>query len=184
MAFLLIKNLPRYDCLMEAAKLFPDLDPSACEVFLHLMQAGDDAFRVVDSHLAEHNISQGRFMVLMLLLNKLTRCPHPRTPAELADLAHVTRATMTGLVDTLERDGLVKREPDPDDRRMMSVTLTPKGQALLEAILPQHFKRMAALMQPLTEAERKTFVDLLKKIRSQAAGMPVPGATSCAPAAR
>ncbi len=184
MAFLLIKNLPRYDCLLEAAKHFPDLDPSACEVFLHLMQAGDDAFRVVDSHLAEHHISQGRFMVLMLLLNKVTRSPHPRTPAELADLAHVTRATMTGLVDTLERDGLVKREPDPDDRRMMSVTLTPKGQALLEAILPPHFKRMAALMQPLTEAERKTLVDLLKKIRSQAAGMPVSDSTSCGPAAR
>ncbi len=184
MAFLLIKNLPRYDCLLEAAKHFPDLDPSACEVFLHLMQAGDDAFRVVDSHLAEHNISQGRFMVLMLLLNKVTRTPHPRTPAELADLAHVTRATMTGLVDTLERDGLVKREPDPDDRRMMSVTLTPKGQALLETILPPHFKRMAALMGSLTEAERKTLVDLLKKIRSQAAGMPVPEATPCAPVTR
>lgn len=182
MAFLLIKNLPRYDCLMEAAKLFPDLDPSACEVFLHLMQAGDDAFRVVDSHLAEHNISQGRFMVLMLLLNKLTNCPHPRTPAELAELAHVTRATMTGLVDTLERDGLVKREPDPDDRRMMSVTLTPKGQALLEAILPPHFKRMAALMNPLTEAERKTLVDLLKKIRNQAAGMPAPEEPRCSAA--
>lgn len=174
MAFLLIKNLPRYDCLMEAAKLFPDLDPSATEVFLHLMQAGDDAFRVVDSHLAEHNISQGRFMVLMLLLNKLTNCPHPRTPAELADLAHVTRATMTGLVDTLERDGLVKREPDPNDRRMMSVTLTPKGQALLETILPPHFQRMASLMSPLSETERKTLVDLLKKIRNRAAGMPAP----------
>lgn len=174
MPFLLIKNLPRYECLIEAAKLFPDLDPSACEVFLHLMQAGDDAFRVVNAHLAEHNISQGRFMVLMLLLNKTANCPQPRTPAELADLAHVTRATMTGLVDTLERDGLVTREPDPNDRRQMSVTLTPKGQATLAAILPSHFKRMAALLQSLSDAERKTFLGLLAKIRTQAAAMPAP----------
>jgi DNA-binding MarR family transcriptional regulator len=185
MPFLLIKNLPRYECLLEAAKLFPDLDPSATEVFLHLMQAGDDAFRVVDAHLAEHNISQGRFMVLMLLLDKMTNCPHTRTPAELADLSHVTRATMTGLIDTLERDGLVKREPDQHDRRMMSVTLTPKGAALLQTILPPHFKRMAALMEPLDEAERKTFVGLLKKIRQQAIAMetppsPVPGKASAA----
>ncbi len=164
MPFLLIKNLPRYECLIEAAKLFPDLDPSACEVFLHLMRAGDEAFRVVDSHLAEHNISQGRFMVLMLLLNKGDGCAQPRTPAELADLSHVTRATMTGLIDTLERDGLVTREPDRTDRRMLSVTLTDKGRELLEMILPRHFKRMAALMQPLTEAERKTMVQLLGKI--------------------
>ncbi|HTO02369.1 MAG TPA: MarR family transcriptional regulator [Opitutus sp.] len=179
MPFLLIKNLPRYECLMDAAKLFPDLDPSACEVFLHLLQAGDEAFRVVDSHLAEHRISQGRFMVLMQLLNKSTHCPMSRTPAELADLSHVTRATMTGLIDTLERDGLVNREPDPSDRRMMCVTLTSKGRALMEQILPQHFQRMAALMKPLTEVERKTLVELLVKIRQQATGM-IDGPTTAA----
>lgn len=164
MPFLLLKNLPRYDCLLEAAKLFPDLDPSATEVFLHLLQAGDEAFRVVEAHLGEHNISQGRFMVLMLLLHKSGKCPAPNTPAGLADLSRVTRATMTGLIDTLERDGLVKREPDRNDRRMMSVTLTPKGQSLLEKILPKHFQRMAELMEPLTQVERKTLVQLLGKI--------------------
>jgi DNA-binding MarR family transcriptional regulator len=168
MPFLLIKNLPRYECLIEASKQFPDLDPSACEVFLHLMQAGDEAFRVVDSHLAEHSISQGRFMVLMLLLNKAQNCGYPRTPAELADLSHVTRATMTGLVDTLERDGLVTREADLVDRRMQSVALTEKGRLLLNQLLPQHFKRMSALMQPLDEGERKTLVQLLGKIRQRA----------------
>ncbi|HYD84481.1 MAG TPA: MarR family transcriptional regulator, partial [Opitutus sp.] len=59
---------------------------------------------------------------------------------------------------------------------------TPKGQALLETILPPHFKRMAALMNPLTETERKTLVDLLKKIRNQAAGMPAPEEPRCSAA--
>ncbi len=169
MPFLLLKNIPRNECLIEAAALFPDLDPSACEAFLHLMQTADEAFRVTDSNLARHNISQGRFVVLMLLLDKTTNCPKPRTPAELAELANVTRATMTGLVDTLERDGLVRREPDLVDRRMMSVHLTAKGRALLDAILPTHFQRMAALMQTLSEAERRTLVQLLGKVREQAA---------------
>jgi len=168
MPFLLLKDLPRYECLLEASKAFPDLDPSATEVFLHLLRAGDSAFRTVEVHLAEHNISQGRFTVLLLLLDKADNCPRPSTPAELADMAGVTRATMTGLVDTLERDGLVRREPDPKDRRMMSVNLTPKGQALLHEILPGHFQCMAALMHSLTEAERKTLVRLLNKIQQQA----------------
>ena len=169
MPFLLIKNLPRYECLLDAAKQFPDLDPSACELFLHLMQAGDAAFRVVDSHLAEHNISQGRFMVLMQLLNKGGNCARSQTPAELADLSHVSRATMTGLIDTLERDGLVKREPDLTDRRMMAVTLTEKGRLLLQDILPPHFREMAWLMSPFSESERKTFVTLLSKVMKRAA---------------
>lgn len=171
MPYLLIKSLPRYECLLEAAQRFPDLDPSATAVFLHLMQAGDEAFRVAESHLAEHDLSQGRFMVLMLLLHKSSECADPSTPAELADLSHVTRATMTGLIDTLVRDDLVKREPDQHDRRMMLVTLTPKGRALLERIMPIHYQRMAKLMEPLTEAERKTLLQLLSKIIHQAGAL-------------
>ncbi len=171
MPFLLLKSLPRYETLLEASKLLPHLDPSAMAVFLHLMYAGDEASRIAESHLAKHDISQGRFMVLMLLLNKHTGCPRSCTPAELADHSRVTRATMTGLVDTLERDGLVKREPDQNDRRMLSVTLTPKGHALLDKIMPEHFRRMAKLMEPLSEAERQTLLQLLAKIMQQAGVM-------------
>lgn len=180
----MLKDLPRYECLLEASQKFPDLDPSACEAFLHLLRTGDEAFRVSDEHLARHHISHGRFTVLMLLLDKSQNCPRAHTPAELADLAGVTRATMTGLIDTLERDGLVTRTPDPSDRRMMSVTLTPHGQARLESILPGHFKRMSALLSTLDESERRTLVRLLVKILERAADLnKATAATASAPAA-
>src|SRR5262249_43013122 len=165
MPLLMLKDLPRYECLLEAAREFPDLDPSATEVFLHLLRAGDEAFRVVESHLAQHDITQGRFGVLMALWGNCQRCgaPVPLTPAELAERTGVTRATITGLVDTLERAGLVTRKPHANDRRMMSVGLTTRGEKLLSAIMPEHFRRMAWLMSPLSESERKTFVRLLIK---------------------
>ncbi len=171
MPMLLLKDFPRYECLMEAAKTFPDLDPSACEVFLYLLRAGDEAFRLTDENLVAHRISQGRFSVLLLLLRKEAGCPEPSTPAELADLCGVTRATMTGLIDTLERDGLVTREPDPRDRRMMAVQLTQRGRERLQEVLPGHFRRMALLMAGLTEDERKILVKLLLKILQRAAGL-------------
>lgn len=165
MPLLLLKELPRYECLLEAAKEFPDLDPSACEAFLNILRAGDTAFQMGESYFASHNITPGRFAVLMLLLQKSKACPQTGTPAELAEMSGVTRATMTGLIDTLERDGLVRREPDPTDRRMMAVDLTTKGVALMHEILPGHFKRIAEAMAPLNEAERKTLVRLLAKIQ-------------------
>ncbi len=179
---LLLKDLPRYECLLEAAKEFPDLDPTAAEAYLHLLLTGDDVFAVTEKGLSERNISHGRFGVLMLLWGsrqpRADKMPAteacaagPRTPAELADAAGVTRATMTGLIDTLERDGLVKREPDPDDRRMMSVLLTPKGERFLHEFLPGHFKLMASLMAPLSESERKTLVKLLVKIQGHASAL-------------
>jgi len=168
MPFLMLKDLPRYECLLEAAKQFPELDPSACEVFLLLLRAGDQTFRVCDAHLQRHNVSNGRFTVLMLLFDKSNGCPRSHTPAELAEMAGVTRATMTGLVDTLERDGMVTRRPDSVDRRMMLVTLTDTGVNFIKGVLPDHFKRMAALMSPLSEPERKMLVQLLTKIVVQA----------------
>lgn len=182
MPHLLLKDLPRYECLLEAAKEFPDLDPSAAVAFLHLLRTGDEVFALTDRTLSDCSISHGRFGVLMLLwrttqpraaklmgVENFSTCCGPRTPAELADAAGVTRATMTGLIDTLERDGFVRREPDPDDRRMMSVRLTPRGDRFLDELLPGYFKAIAALMAPLSEDERKTLVGLLGKIQLHAA---------------
>src|SRR3954463_7850649 len=187
MPYLLLKDLPRYECLLEAAKEFPDLDPSATEAFLHLLRTGDEAYELTDLNLTEHSISHGRFGVLMLLWRSVQPraakllgaddcVPGPRTPAELAEAAGVTRATMTGLIDTIERDGFVRREPDPDDRRMMSVRLTAKAETFLKQMLPGHFQTMARLMAPLSESERKTLVRLLTKVLRCASEQAVPSA--------
>ena len=172
MPLLLLKDLPRYECLLEAAKEIPDLEPSAASGFLQLLRTGDEVFRVVESNLAHHHLTQGRFGVLMALWGSCHRAGSrlaPLSPAELAERAGVTRATMTGLIDTLERDGLVTRAPDRTDRRMMSVRLTPRGRRRLEAVLPSHFQIMAGLMAPIAERDRKTLVRLLTKILGRAA---------------
>jgi DNA-binding MarR family transcriptional regulator len=78
---------------------------------------------------------------------------------------------MTGLIDTLERDGFVRRQPDPDDRRMMSVRLTARAEKFLHRFLPGHFKAIGAMMGPLSESDRKTLVRLLGKIQLQTAAL-------------
>ncbi|HWA28795.1 MAG TPA: MarR family transcriptional regulator [Lacunisphaera sp.] len=180
MPHLLLKDLPRYECLLEAAKEFPDLDPSSTEAYLHLLHTGDELAGAAERSLSRHTMSQGRFGVLMLLWHggdpdgacaEGQGTPAPRTPAELADAAGVTRATMTGLIDTLERDGLVKREPDPDDRRMMSVRLTARAEKFLNEFMPGHFKLISELMSSLSESERKTLVRLLGKIQDRVAAL-------------
>ena len=188
MPLLMLKDLPRYECLLEAAREFPDLDPSATEVFLHLLRTGDEAFRVVESHLAQHDITQGRFGVLMALWangGHNANGSETLSPAVLAERTGVTRATITGLVDTLERDGFVSRTPDPDDRRMLSVGLTPRGEKLLRRIMPSHFRQMAWLMGPLSEAERRTLVRLLNKVLQRAGEQnPRPASAEAAAATR
>lgn len=185
MPHLLLKNLPRYECLLEAAQKFPELDPSACEAFLHLLRTGDEAFLYAEQNLTEHGISHGRFGVLMLLWgdsHDAEATSRGMSPAELADQSNVTRATMTGLIDTLVRDGYVKRSADAEDRRMMRVVLTRKAEHFLARLLPGHFQRMAALMDPLSQAERKTLVKLLNKVLKNASTLNITPAAGLAAA--
>lgn len=165
MPLLMLRDVPRYECIRAAAEEYRELDISATEACLHLLRTGDAVFRVINGHLHEHGISQGRFTVMMLLWGEEDR--HP-TPAELADRAMVTRATMTGLLDTMERDGLIERHHCKEDRRMQRVTLTKQGQAQLKRILPEHFRRMAELLIPLKPSERKSLLALLRKVATQA----------------
>lgn len=163
MSMMLLKDLPQYECLLAQSRRYPELEPSAVEAFLHLLRGSTDVFEALSHYFAgKYDISQGRFIVLMLL----NRDPgKPFNPAELAERAGVARATMTGLIDTLERDDFVTREVAHEDRRMMLVRLTTKGRNFLDRMLPDYYRRIAALMGGLTEEERKTLVLLMGKVQ-------------------
>nr|WP_236672838.1 MarR family transcriptional regulator [Comamonas sp. JC664] len=108
-------------------------------------------------------MSLGRFTVLVRLYST-EDVEGALTPADLAESSGVSRATMTGLLDTLEKDGLISREDHPEDRRMYTVRLTSKARQLVEGMLPDHFRRIAALMAPLSEEEHTTLRALLAKV--------------------
>jgi DNA-binding MarR family transcriptional regulator len=71
------------------------------------------------------------------LLAQLEREPDGLTMGELSQRLMVTGGNVTGVTDQLENEGLVKRAQHPDDRRAVSVQLTPAGR--------RQFRRMAAV---------------------------------------
>jgi DNA-binding MarR family transcriptional regulator len=177
MKHLFLKELPKYEHLLEASQQYPELDPSAMEVYLYLLRAGDESVRVKGDIMERHNLSAGRFSVLMALIDKGPSCSdfQNKTAAQLAEEADVTRATMTGLIDTLEKDGYVKRYPHPEDRRAVIVKITEAGEAVMHSTLPDFFRIKSRLMETLSQDERKTLVSLLSKIIENAEKMPSKG---------
>lgn len=165
MTKLRLKEMPRYECLREAAQKYPQLDPLGMEAFMTLLNLGDEIERRGAEYFASHGTSQARFLVLILLSGHMPDCGCSRTPAELADMTCCTRATMTGIIDTLERDGMVRRAPSPEDRRMMRVTITDSGRNVLERIMPENFARISRFMGVLDDQEKRTLIQLLGKIR-------------------
>lgn len=139
---------------------FPDFDLESIETCLAFLQATTEVYAAFDAHFERYGLSAGKFTVLMQLYVAKQDIP----PSEFAERANVTRATITGLLDGLERSGWVKRQPHPSDRRMLTIHLTEQGKTLIENILPDHFCRTTGLMAKLTSQEKKTLAKLLKKL--------------------
>lgn len=108
-----------------------------------------------------YNISEGKLTVMIILYQS----PDGVTPSKLAEVACVTRATISAMIQRMIRDGFAYTLSDSADGRGKIVALTEKGRGYLSRILPEHFRRIARLMSSLTEAERNELIWLLKKIK-------------------
>ncbi|WP_394846605.1 MarR family transcriptional regulator [Pendulispora brunnea] len=88
-----------------------------------------------------------------------------QTLAALSRRLLVTAGNLTGLVDRAERDGVVVRRADPNDRRLSRVFLTRKGRELLAELMPLHAAHVGELLSALDPAERREMRRLLGKLR-------------------
>jgi DNA-binding MarR family transcriptional regulator len=88
----------------------------------------------------------------------------PRSPAELAALYSVSKAAMSGVVKTLERDGLLQRAKAGNDGRKVVLSLTPKGEQVVAVLLRRQSQREQAWTSALTAEEQATLDGLLGKL--------------------
>src|SRR5262245_46709071 len=109
-----LRDVPKYEHIRSVADRYPELEPASSASWLLLLRVASDLLAVAEDYLAGHGLSQGRFVVLTLLYRTVDV---PQNPGVLAEKAGVTRATISGLLDGLERDEFIAREGQRDDRR-------------------------------------------------------------------
>lgn len=161
---LLLRDLPKYDTLQRFADRYAEMDVTAVQTFLNLLRVASDVIENLDACLARHDLLQGRWWVLILLMREQNLTA---SPSVLAEKAGVTRATMTGLLDSLERTGLIERIPHDGDRRMLNVRLTEKGQQRLDEVMPDYYSRVALVMKELSKKDRNLLMEMLQKVGSR-----------------
>ena len=102
-------------------------------------------------------------------LTVLERQHAPISSAALARLSFVTAQTMADMVGALERRALVRRDPDPTNRRRLLIPLTADGTALLRTVEPAVVALEAELMSGMSAGEQATFARLLDRARQNLA---------------
>jgi DNA-binding MarR family transcriptional regulator len=105
------------------------VDMGAVEALAALRIAGRALHHLQERWAEKHGLSEGRLGV-MFRLYRTGACPL----GDLADDLETTPRNITGLVDHLEKDGLVERVPDTEDRRSVRARLTEAGRIQIESI--------------------------------------------------
>jgi DNA-binding MarR family transcriptional regulator len=147
---------------------FPDGDPSAAEVVATLIRAGQSIYDELDRGM---QASFGVPESVLQCLAVIDGAKGPLTPSQIGERTFRSTATMTSLVDALEREGWARRIPNPDDRRSVLVEITDDGRALADRFLPGVRKVERLFVENLTEKERSTLMNVLAKVLDATARM-------------
>jgi DNA-binding MarR family transcriptional regulator len=143
---------------------FPGASASASECAMNLVRTATLFLSEADRHRRMvTDLSAAACEVLAILEG----AGEPLPPHVVAARLLVTSATMTSVLDTLQRRGYIVRAPHPSDRRKLLIAITDAARSVVDAMLPRIHAASHAVFAPLTEQERATLIDLLGRTQTR-----------------
>jgi MarR family 2-MHQ and catechol resistance regulon transcriptional repressor len=144
----------------------PDANVLATEAAMNTIRTADMLFDQIGRLLRPLDVSAAGGLVLGIL-----RDHGPMSPSELGERLIVTRATVTGLLDSLERRGFVRRSANPSDRRSLLAEITPAGLTVLQDLRTIVHRSEKAWLGALSDSELRTYIELLHRIQDSLASV-------------
>jgi DNA-binding MarR family transcriptional regulator len=144
---------------------YPDADASCTEAFATLLVAGKVLAAEHDRRI-EHTLGVSQSVAQALAV--VDGAGRALTPTEISERTLVASATMTAVLDTLERQGWIRRTPNPDDRRSILIEITSEGRELADRFIPGLHTVERRVLSALTPRERQQLLTLLGKVIASA----------------
>jgi MarR family 2-MHQ and catechol resistance regulon transcriptional repressor len=135
----------------------------ALATYIRLLRAANAARTHASRQLEGTGLTLTQFAVLEALYHL--------GPLSLSDIAQkilTTGGNLTMVVGNLEKQGLANRQKSPQDHRVLIVSLTPRGKALIHRIFPAHAAALTEFMSALTPAQQKQFSELCRQLGKEA----------------
>ena len=147
---------------------YPGASWLASRAMRELNVVGGKTAAVVSSVARRHGLSHAALNALAVIEGS----GGPLPTGEVSARMHITTGTMTTVLDTLERNGYVRRLADPEDRRRVLVDITPAAQSVLERLLPEVQQVANAVMGALDEKALHALLDTLAAIGASVDNVP------------
>jgi DNA-binding MarR family transcriptional regulator len=140
----------------------PDLDPSPIALFGRVHRVYLRYQSVISKTFDRHGLNSASFDVLAAL--RRSGAPYRKTGTQLAAGSLLSSAGVTFRLDRLEDAGLIERQRDHQDRRVVHSALTEEGLELINRTIEAHLEAEEAMLHGLTERERAQLAKLLAKL--------------------
>lgn len=150
----------KYTALLNEAQKRNLPDVEGIQLCFKTLSLAANIDRDCANQLSVYGLSEGRFVLLFILY----AAGESIAPKQLAEQAGITRATVTGLLDGLEREQLIERHANVVDRRALNIELTAKGKLIAKQAFDQHSRWIASLFGNLSSQERQQLSNLLEKV--------------------
>lgn len=147
------------------AKQRPDIDTEPMALIGRIIRLSAHLSAEMTKTFAKHGLNAASFDVLATLLRSGE--PHALSPNDLLATMMVTSGTMTNRVDQLEKEGLVARIQNPNDKRSVLVQLTSIGREKINAAVTEHVDTQKRLIEAFPEEARPTLNELLQNYLSE-----------------
>jgi DNA-binding MarR family transcriptional regulator len=143
---------------------FPGASRSATECAVNLTRAATLLLAELQrSRRPYADLSTAAFQILAVIEGQGAPLP----PSVIAERMLMTSGTMTSLLDTLARRGLVRRTPHPDDRRMLLIDITDAGREVVDVVLPVTHRITEEMFGHLSETERERLIRTLGRVQER-----------------
>ncbi|MFA5165142.1 MAG: MarR family transcriptional regulator [Candidatus Omnitrophota bacterium] len=125
-----------------------------------LVHVSEAIIKAADRFFAGFGVTTAQYDVLVILKYSKNRL----TQSDLGINRVVSRSNITGIIDRLEKTGLVKREGSADDRRVNHITVTKKGIDLINKVEDKYFENVKKLVWFLDEKDKKGLAEILDRL--------------------
>jgi DNA-binding MarR family transcriptional regulator len=142
--------------------VLPDLDLEVEGIVDRIGGLSRRLLRTLDETLADFGLDSGEYKALCTLAQSGE--PFCSTPGQLGKRMELSSGAMTNRIDRLEEAGLVRRRPDPKDRRGVLVEMTDKGRETYERAVGVQAKKEELVASALDDGEKKQLNDLLRRL--------------------
>lgn len=142
----------------------PDLDVSPMGIIGRISRLSLTMSKELELVFTQFGLYRWSFDMLATL--RRSGAPYRLSPGALSRSMMVTSGTMTNRIDHLEEMGLVRRIPDPEDRRGILVELSEQGRELIDTALTAHVANEERILKALSKEEQRTLAALLAQLLS------------------